>query len=147
MRLWLQIIIAFSSGLIFGLGLIVSQMANPEKVIHFLDISGNWDPSLAFVMAGALCVFIPVWFLYIKKLNKPLLGETFSLPSNTLVDKNLILGAIFFGIGWGLAGICPGPALVNLTGDTAKILVFILAMIVGMFTAKYVNITNLDRKK
>ncbi len=136
----LQLVVALMSGLIFGTGLIVSQMANPDKVINFLDITGFWDPSLAFVMMAALGLFIPVYYFFIKKRIKPVLAKTFSANNTCIIDSPLITGAILFGIGWGLAGICPGPAIVNLTGDSLKAIAFILAMFIGMASTKYANI-------
>lgn len=140
MKNFLQLIVALLSGLVFGTGLIVSQMANPDKVINFLDIAGYWDPSLAFVMMAALGIFIPVYYFIIKKRSKPVLAEQFSANNNCTIDSPLISGAILFGIGWGLAGICPGPAIVNLSGDSLKAIVFILAMFIGMASTKYANI-------
>lgn len=124
-------ITALVAGVLFGVGLIISQMVNPDKVKNFLDITGEWDPSLAFVMISALVIFIPAYWM-IAKLNKPILVESFNLPTKKKLDKPLIVGAILFGIGWGISGICPGPAVVNITGDTAKIMVFIIAMLIGM---------------
>ncbi len=99
------------SGLIFGLGLILAGMANPQKALAFLDISGAWDPSLALVMGGAIAIALPAFALAAKR-NRSLLGQPINLPASRVIDKQLILGSIAFGIGWGMAGICPGPALV-----------------------------------
>ncbi|WAJ70610.1 YeeE/YedE family protein [Catenovulum adriaticum] len=142
MKSIIQLIVALLSGVIFGIGLIVSQMANPQKVLNFLDISGHWDPSLAFVMGSALVVFISAYHLLIKTRNKPILCDKFDLPANKKIDKPLVLGGMIFGAGWGIAGICPGPALVNILGDTSKISVFIVFMALGMFLTKYVNMAK-----
>ena len=125
---------AFASllaGLVFGLGLIVSGMANPAKVLGFLDLGGNWDPSLAFVMAGAIAVGA-VAFTLANRRSRSMLGAEMRLPSARHLDRRLILGSMLFGIGWGVAGFCPGPALVSLGMGEVKALVFVAAMLVGM---------------
>lgn len=127
----MQIFIAFIAGLIFGLGLIVSGMADPSKVLNFLDLSGNWDPSLAFVMGGAICVGV-IAFYFAKKRQKSILGEAMSLPTNTRIDRRLVFGSLVFGIGWVLAGYCPGPALVSLSSGNSKTIIFVIAMLAGM---------------
>lgn len=124
-------ITAFITGLIFGLGLLVSGMANPDKVLSFLDLAGDWDPSLALVMLGAIAVGL-VAFSFIKGRNQSLLGEPLRLPTKTSLDSRLIVGSLGFGIGWGLAGFCPGPALVALGAGEAKAAVFVAAMLAGM---------------
>lgn len=108
-------IVAFLSGLIFGIGLILSRMADPAKVLNFLDITGNWDPSLAFVMIGAIAVGL-VGFYLARKRPASLLDTPIQLPTATRIDKRLVLGSSLFGTGWGLAGICPGPAIVHPLG-------------------------------
>ena len=123
------------AGLLFGAGMIISGMANPAKVIGFLDVTGNWDPSLAFVMGGALAVFTPIYHLVIKKRTAAISGDKFSWTTNTTIDRNLILGAAIFGTGWGIAGFCPGPAMASIAGGSNIILAFILSMIVGMVHA------------
>lgn len=126
-----MILISLISGIIFGLGLIISGMANPAKVLSFLDLTGNWDPSLAFVMAGAL--FIGVFaFLYAARRQTTLLGKELKLPSSTKIDRRLVLGSLLFGAGWGWAGFCPGPALVGLGMGLPEALVFVVAMLAGM---------------
>ncbi|MBU2712681.1 YeeE/YedE family protein [Zooshikella harenae] len=125
-------IVALCCGILFGIGLSVAQMVNPQKVLNFLDISGDWDPSLALVMVGALFVYALGYLLWVKPNNKPLLEEHFFLPTKKTIDKSLVVGSIIFGIGWGLSGICPGPALANLSGGDLKIVAFIGAMLVGM---------------
>ena len=119
-------------GSLFGLGLIVSQMVNPQKVINFLDVFGHWDPSLAFVMMGALIVFGMGYRLIIMPRAKPIWAEVFALPVKTMLEPKLLIGAAIFGIGWGLLGICPGPAMVNLMNFDVKMIAFIVAMLMGM---------------
>jgi uncharacterized membrane protein YedE/YeeE len=124
-------LISFICGLIFGFGLIISGMANPAKVLAFLDVTGNWDPSLAFVMAGAILVAFFA-FLYAGRHKTTLLGKEMKLPAVSKIDRRLVLGSILFGAGWGLAGFCPGPALVGLGMGAPKALLFVLAMLAGM---------------
>ncbi len=119
------------AGLVFGLGLIVSGMANPAKVLGFLDLGGRWDPSLALVMAGAIAVGLGA-FAVAKKRTVSLLGAPMKLPPAGAVDRRLMLGSSVFGIGWGLAGFCPGPALVALGMVEGKAVVFVAAMLAGM---------------
>ena len=104
-------VFALLSGAIFGLGLIVAGMANPAKVLAFLDVTGHWDPSLALVMVGAIAVAAPAFF-WVRRRPRTLLGETVQLPSSRRIDRRLLAGSTLFGIGWGMAGICPGPAWV-----------------------------------
>ncbi|MGC0951660.1 DUF6691 family protein [Pantoea agglomerans] len=128
----MQILFSMISGLIFGLGLLISGMTQPEKVVGFLDISRLWDPSLLFVMAGA----ISVSFFAFRRAGKgaqPIYAETISLPVAGRVDMRLVAGAVLFGAGWGLAGICPGPALVLLGSANLKGAVFFIAMLAGMY--------------
>jgi uncharacterized protein len=122
---------AWVAGLLFGLGLILSGMTNPIKVIGFLDIAGEWDPSLMLVMVGAIGVSFFA-FTHAKKRTHSYINEPIQLPKSTHIDKPLIIGAVLFGIGWGLLGICPGPALAMLTAGGYPIIIFILAMLVGM---------------
>ncbi len=119
------------SGLVFGLGLIISGMANPAKVLGFLDLAGAWDPSLALVMAGAISVGFFA-FLVAKRRTLSLIGAEMKLPDATHIDKRLVAGGTLFGIGWGIAGFCPGPGLVALGMGEPKALVFVVAMLVGM---------------
>ena len=123
---------SFGCGLIFGLGLLISGMNEPEKVLGFLDLFGAWDATLAFVMAGAVTVG-SAGFALARRQHAPLLAPAFAWPSRRNIDAPLLIGSVLFGIGWGLAGICPGPALLNLEGLTAPIVVFVAAMVVGMF--------------
>jgi hypothetical protein len=123
--------LSFLTGLVFGLGLIVSGMANPAKVLGFLDLAGAWDPSLALVMAGAIAVaFLP--FQWAKRRQVSLLGAPMQLPSSTRLDRRLVLGSVMFGAGWGLGGFCPGPGLVALGMGVPQGFVFVLAMLAGM---------------
>ncbi len=122
---------ALLSGLIFGLGLIVSGMANPAKVLGFLDISGQWDPSLAFVMMGAICVGT-VAFAVARRRNRSFLGAPMELPQAKRVNARLIGGSLLFGAGWGLAGFCPGPAIVAAGSGQIKAWIFVAAMLAGM---------------
>ena len=119
------------AGLVFGLGLIVSGMANPAKVIGFLDLTGAWDPSLALVMAGAIGVSFFA-FLFAKKRSRSLLGADMKLPTGSTIDRRLVIGSTLFGIGWGVAGFCPGPGLVALGMGEVKALIFVAAMLAGM---------------
>lgn len=120
------------AGLVFGWGLIVSGMANPAKVIGFLDLSMPWDPSLMFVMGGAIALGLP-GFLLARRLKSSLMGLPMNLPTNTKIDKKLLLGAMLFGAGWGIGGFCPGPAVVAAASLASDGLIFIVAMLVGMF--------------
>ena len=127
----MQILMALIAGLIFGLGLILSGMTNPAKVIGFLDLAGNWDPSLALVMAGAIAVsFVP--FRIARNRSMALLGGPIRLPTASDIDRRLVLGSLAFGMGWGLAGYCPGPALASLLSGGAKPLLFVISMLAGM---------------
>jgi hypothetical protein len=119
------------SGLIFGIGLILAGMANPAKVLAFLDIAGLWDPSLGLVMAGAIGVGL-IAFAIAKKRNLSYLGFSIQLPTNRVIDKRLVLGSLAFGIGWGLVGICPAPAFVLLGVGSSQGIIFVIAMIIGM---------------
>jgi uncharacterized membrane protein YedE/YeeE len=121
---------SFAAGFVFGLGLLVAGMANPAKVLGFLDLAGAWDPSLALVMAAAVAVGAGA-FALMKKRTRTLLGAPVLLPVARRIDQRLVLGSLVFGVGWGLAGICPGPALVLAGTGSAKGLVFLVAMIAG----------------
>ncbi|MCS0589669.1 DUF6691 family protein [Massilia norwichensis] len=127
----MSIVSALIVGLLFGIGLIVAGMTNPAKVQGFLDLAGNWDPSLAFVMGGAILVGL-VAFRFAGKRERSLLGEAMRLPTATQIDRRLVLGGLAFGAGWGLAGFCPGPALASLTTGGSKALLFGGAMLAGM---------------
>jgi len=121
----------FVVGLLFGIGLMLSGMTDPSKVIGFLDLFGAWDPSLALVMGGAILVGVFA-FTIAKKRTTTLLGGVLRFPTNTDIDKKLVIGSLMFGTGWGLAGFCPGPALVSMADGQPKALLFVLAMLVGM---------------
>jgi len=127
----MPIITALLAGLIFGLGLIVSGMANPAKVLGFLDLGGSWDPSLMFVMGGAIGVAL-VGFTVAARRKRTPSGEPINMPTARQIDRPLVVGALLFGTGWGIAGFCPGPALVGLGMLEPKALLFVLAMLAGM---------------
>lgn len=131
-------IFEFIIGLIFGLGLILSGMSNPTKVLGFLDLAGAWDPSLAFVMGGAILVGL-VAFQVARKRTQTFLGGALKLPTAKDIDKRLVLGSLTFGAGWGLAGFCPGPALVSLGSGEVKAFIFVAAMLVGMGLFELIN--------
>lgn len=124
-------VFAFLSGFLFAAGLAVSGMTRPDKVIAFLDVLGDWDPSLMLVMAGAIAVYMPAhrWAL---RMRSPLLASSFSLPTRRDIDVRLLIGAALFGVGWGLAGYCPGPGLASLGSASAAAIAFVTAMLAGM---------------
>ena len=123
---------AFAAGLLFGMGLLLSGMADPAKVIGFLDLAGYWDPSLALVMGGAIAVAV-LPFTWARRQSRSLLGAPMQLPQKRELDRRLIGGSLLFGIGWGIAGICPGPAVALLLTGYWQILLFVLAMFTGMW--------------
>jgi uncharacterized membrane protein YedE/YeeE len=127
----LAIAMALASGIVFGLGLVVSQMVNPAKILNFLDVFGSWDPSLALVMVGAIPV-AAVGFALTGNMNRPLAAPNFRLPHQERLDRGLLLGAALFGIGWGAVGYCPGPAIVSLGMGQPAAVPFVLAMLAGM---------------
>ena len=122
---------ALAAGLLFGLGLALSGMTQPAKVVGFLDLFGHWDPSLLFVMIGAIGFYLPVHRLVLVR-PAPLFAEHFFLPQKQGIDRRLLLGALLFGVGWGLSGYCPGPALTSLGAGSGKALLFAFAMLAGM---------------
>lgn len=130
------VIYALFAGALFGFGLVVSGMANPAKVIGFLDVTGDWDPSLALVMGGALVVTIPA-FRRFKRMSHCATGDAMQIPNNTVIDRPLLLGAVYFGIGWGLIGLCPGPALVGLVTLQPESILFVVSMLFGMVLFQY----------
>ena len=132
------------SGLVFGIGLIVAGMANPAKVLAFLDLAGKWDPSLALVMGGAIAVGV-VAFLVAGKRAQGYLGTAMQIPTARNIDRRLVLGSLTFGLGWGLAGFCPGPAIVALGAGYAKAGVFVVAMLVGMVIFEQIERVRADR--
>jgi uncharacterized membrane protein YedE/YeeE len=127
----MRLFIAILCGLLFGAGMIISDMVNPARVLAFLDVTGDWDPSLAFVMGGAL---IPSGLAYLihRRMHAPVLAEEFNVPTSRLIDRPLVGGAILFGLGWGLVGLCPGPALAALTMASWQAAIFVAAMLAGM---------------
>lgn len=128
----MNILFSFLAGLVFGIGLIVAGMADPAKVIGFLDLAGEWDPSLALVMAGAIAIGV-IAFAVARRRTLSLLGLPMRLETKQHIDRRLVCGSLLFGIGWGLAGICPGPALVLLGAGLPEGLIFVVAMLAGMF--------------
>jgi len=135
----MAVIIQFAIGLVFGVGLVISGMSNPAKVLNFLDLAaignGTWDPSLAFVMMGAVATAF-IGFRLVLKRPRPVFAEKFHLPSRSDIDPRVITGPAIFGIGWGMAGFCPGPAFVALGYGSSKSIQFMIAMMVGMMLAR-----------
>jgi hypothetical protein len=127
----MPVLVALLCGLVFGAGLAVGGMTNPAKVLGFLDVTGTWDPSLAFVMGGALAVNA-LAFALTRKRPRPLFAETFALPTLRDIDRELLVGAAIFGVGWGLVGLCPGPALASLLRGEPAVYAFVAAMTGGM---------------
>lgn len=134
----MTLITAFLSGLVFGLGLIVSGMANPAKVIGFLDLAGAWDPSLALVMAGAIAVGLFAFRVAHQRMET-MLGVALKLPTSVHIDKRLVAGSVLFGIGWGVGGFCPGPGIVAAGAGEAKALIFVAAMVAGMLVFEWLE--------
>lgn len=132
-------IFSFLSGLIFGIGLTVAGMVNPAKVIAFLNILGNWDPSLVFVMVGAIIISAPFFYI-LKNKKKPLFNSSFQIPSRTNIDQNLIIGSSLFGIGWGMVGLCPGPAVASIALFQPLSILFVIAVMSGFYLCKYIKI-------
>ena len=129
---------ALAAGILFGLGLVISQMTNPEKVIGFLDLFGQWDPSLAFVMGGALIV-TTIGYPLVTRQARPKFDSAFQIPANKQIDRNLVLGSVMFGAGWGLVGLCPGPAIAALTIGGLPVVIFFIAMGAGMALYEIIN--------
>jgi len=130
----MPIVFSILSGVIFGAGLTLSDMVNPARVLNFLDVAGRWDPTLIFVMAGGLVV-TTLGYKLIFRRSSPLFGDKFNLPTRRQIDLPLVGGSALFGVGWGLAGICPGPAFADLVTLEPKVLLFVAAMLVGMIVA------------
>ena len=126
------------SGIVFGLGLTISGMVNPEKVLGFLNIFDAWDPSLMFVMIGAIIIFSPLHFIF-KRKSRPIFAKNFVLPSNNNIDNNLIIGAIMFGTGWGLAGLCPGPAISAISFLNTSVYLFVIFMFLGFYLGNIIQ--------
>jgi len=129
-------IISLICGIIFGIGLVISGMTNPSKVISFLSITYNWDASLIFVMGGAIIVTAPI-FYFLRNNRNSLLGNKFSFPNKTEINFKLILGSILFGIGWGLVGLCPGPSVSSIAMFNPLTLLFLLTMVLGILFNKF----------
>ncbi|WP_413283330.1 DUF6691 family protein [Vibrio sp. MA40-2] len=119
-------------GILFGLGMAVSGMVDPDNVVGFLDVAGNWSPDVMFVMGGALSVFIPVYLFVIKTRSKPIFATEFGLPIRDKIDARLITGAAIFGLGWGLVGLCPGPVVSSLLAGNIGVVIFFASMMVGL---------------
>lgn len=134
----MRLLVNLIAGLLFGLGLLISGMANPAKVLNFLDLAGSWDPSLAFVIAGAIAVALPGYRLVFRR-SGPLLDARFQLPTRKDIDAPLVGGAALFGIGWGLSGFCPGPAIVSLPLLATGTLAFVPAMVAGAALVRLVR--------
>ncbi len=132
-------LVIFFSGLLFAVGLGVSQMTQPQKVTGFLNFVDNWDPSLAFVMVGATGIYF-VTHQFILRRPAPFLGERFQLPTRREIDRQLILGSALFGIGWGMVGFCPGPALASMVTGNESVLIFVLSMGVGMYAFEVLDV-------
>jgi len=131
-------LVSLFCGIIFGIGLVISQMINPAKVLGFLNLFGEWDPSLAFVMIGALIVSSPLFHLF-KNKEKPIFSTSFSISENKEIDKRLIIGSILFGAGWGLVGLCPGPALSSIALFNVSSVTFVFSMFIGFYIASKIN--------
>ena len=131
-------LVSLFCGIIFGIGLVISQMINPAKVLGFLNLFGEWDPSLAFVMIGALIVSSPLFHLF-KNKEKPIFSTSFSISENKEIDKRLIIGSILFGAGWGLVGLCPGPAISSIALFNVSSVTFVFSMFIGFYIALKIN--------
>ena len=140
-----RLVAAFAGGLIFALGLGISGMTDANKVIGFLNLAGDWDPSLAFVMVGAIGVHISL-FRFIIRRPSPLFSDTFHIPTRQDITPQLIVGAGIFGIGWGLGGFCPGPGIVSLAGRSSAV-IFVVFMLIGMLTYKFIHSSKQATKK
>ena len=134
-------LISLISGIIFGIGLVISEMVNPAKVLGFLDLFGNWDPSLVFVMIGALIISSPL-FHVIKKREKPIFVEQFNYSNNKEINNQLIIGSALFGAGWGLGGLCPGPAISSIALLNINSITFVFAMFFGFYIVKFFNLSK-----
>jgi uncharacterized membrane protein YedE/YeeE len=132
----LAFLTALVAGILFGSGLLLSRMCDPQRVLAFLDVAGRWNPALAFTMGGAIIVAAPAFF-YVRRRHTNLLGTIAALPDRFKIDRRLVTGSAIFGIGWGLSGICPGPGLLLLTGGTVQSIVYVGAMIAGFFAFQF----------
>lgn len=135
----MKLLVYLLAGILFGVGLTVSQMVDPMKVLNFLSVTESWDPSLAFVMMGAIGLFSIARIVYTKKNKLSIFRERINLKISNVVDKKLVIGSILFGLGWGITGLCPGPAVANISNLDPKILVFILVMIASMRISHWVK--------
>lgn len=133
-----QSFFALIAGLVFGLGLVVSQMIHPAKILAFLDVAGNWDPSLIIVMGGALLT-TGIGYRLVFSRKGPLFSTDFKLPEKIRIDTRLVLGAALFGVGWGISGLCPGPAVTGLLIGSTEIYLFLLSMVAGVVMFKGIN--------
>jgi len=131
-------LVSLFCGIIFGIGLVISQMINPAKVLGFLNLFGEWDPSLAFVMIGALIISSPLFHLF-KNKEKPIFSSSFSISNKKEIDKELIFGSILFGAGWGLVGLCPGPAITSIALLNVSSAIFVVSMFIGFYIASKTN--------
>ena len=131
-------LVSLFCGIIFGIGLVISQMINPAKVLGFLNLFGEWDPSLAFVMIGALIVSSPLFHLF-KNKEKPIFSLNFSISNKKEIDQKLIFGSILFGAGWGLVGLCPGPAITSIALLNVSSAIFVVSMFIGFYIASKTN--------
>lgn len=134
--------ITFGAGVIFAVGLALSGMTTPANVIAFLDVFGSWNPTLAFVMGGAIAVHAPIYWLFVRGRETPTFARTFGLPTRRDIDVQLLAGAALFGAGWGLAGFCPGPAVASLASGASTVIWFVVAMLVGMFGFSIVDLAR-----
>jgi uncharacterized protein len=134
----MKLFLTFLFGIIFGLGLIISQMTDPSKIINFLTFNENWDGSLILVMVSSMLIMMATW-RWVFKREQPLIGDSFTIPNLKHIDKRLVTGAAIFGMGWGISGICPGPGLVQLTTFQADFWLFFGCVLIGMFGARQVK--------
>jgi uncharacterized membrane protein YedE/YeeE len=132
MKKHFSLISQYFIGVLFGFGLLISGMTNPTKILNFLDITGSWDPSLLFVMGGAVCVGLAGFYL-LSKRSQAFFGGALHIPTRRDITKPLVIGSLIFGAGWGLAGFCPGPAIVSIGSGQAKAFGFVIAMLIGMW--------------
>jgi uncharacterized membrane protein YedE/YeeE len=128
----MSLVLAGAAGVLFGVGLLVAGMTRPDKIIAFLDVLGDWDPALMFVMAGGIAAYAPALLWIRARRSEPWFDVRFHIPTRRDIDLQLLLGAAIFGVGWGLGGLCPGPAIVSLAGGGIAILIFVAAMLVGL---------------
>lgn len=141
MRKHFNIISQYLIGVLFGFGLLISGMTNPQKILNFLDLTGAWDPSLIFVMGGAVLIGLAGFYLLTMR-SQAFFGGALHVPSRRDISKPLVIGSLIFGVGWGIAGFCPGPAIVSLGSGQAKALVFVIAMLAGMWLCERIFAVN-----